>query len=63
MWPKANAPGCWPSAGKPCMIVDLCIRDENGVDLPPGQIGEIALRGKSLMTGYWKNPETDRQGR
>ncbi len=45
------------SAGKPCPNVDLCIKDEQDNDQPPGQIGEIAIRGKCLMMGYWKNPE------
>ncbi len=45
------------SAGKPCVIVDVRVREESGSDLPAGEIGEIVIRGKCIMMGYWKNPE------
>jgi acyl-CoA synthetase (AMP-forming)/AMP-acid ligase II len=45
------------SAGKPGVSVDVRVKDLAGNELPPGEIGEIVIRGKCLMMGYWKNPE------
>jgi long-chain acyl-CoA synthetase len=33
-------------------IVDL----DTGADLPPGQIGELLIKGPQLMQGYWNRP-------
>jgi long-chain acyl-CoA synthetase len=35
--------------------MDLKICDENGIELPTGQKGEIVIRGGNVMHGYWKN--------
>ena len=35
-----------------CRIVD-----EHGVDMAPGQCGELVMRGPQFMSGYWKAPE------
>jgi medium-chain acyl-CoA synthetase len=58
----ANLPGMEvrPGAmGKPFPGHDVRIVGDDGVELKPGEIGDIALRGRppSLFREYWKNPE------
>ena len=45
------------SAGKPCLNVDVRVVDENDCEVPPGQVGEVAVRGYHIMKGYWNLPE------
>jgi len=58
----ANLPGL-PirpgSMGKPFPGHDVHVVGEDGAELPPGEIGDLALRGDppSLFREYWKNPE------
>jgi len=37
--------------------VEVCVVDEDGAPLPVGEIGEITVRGTSVMAGYWQNLE------
>mgnify|MGYP006266633867 CR=1 FL=1 len=45
------------SIGWPMPHVEMTILDEGGNQLPPGEEGEICLRGPSVMLGYWRNEE------
>lgn len=41
------------SAGNPCTTVEIRIVDENGNDVPQGEIGEVITRGDHVMRGYY----------
>ncbi|MFD2677022.1 fatty acid--CoA ligase [Camelimonas lactis] len=45
------------SAGRALPGVEIAILDDNGKPLPPGEIGEIAIRSPSNMIGYYNLPE------
>ncbi|KQY99103.1 acyl-CoA synthetase [Caulobacter sp. Root1455] len=45
------------SAGLPMPGAELKILGENGETLPPGAVGEVAVRSPANMAGYWKLPQ------
>jgi long-chain acyl-CoA synthetase len=46
------------SVGRPCIGVDIEIRDPETTDpLPQGEVGEVWLRCGSALTEYWNKPE------
>lgn len=45
------------SCGMPTVYTDVAILGEKGEMLPAGEVGEICLRGASVMQGYWKKPD------
>ncbi|MFQ5409555.1 MAG: long-chain fatty acid--CoA ligase [Anaerolineales bacterium] len=54
------------STGLPMFHTDIRVVDEEGGDTPPGEVGEIIIRGPHVMREYWNNPaataETVRDG-
>lgn len=44
------------SVGLPLPSTDVCVLDDNGHELPIGEVGELAVKGPQVMLGYWKNP-------
>lgn len=53
----ADAPHRPGSVGQICPGFEAVARNENGEPLPPGESGEITLRGPTLMRGYLDQPD------
>jgi long-chain acyl-CoA synthetase len=43
--------------GVPLPSTDIKLLDDEGHQVPPGQPGEIAIRGPQVMAGYWQRPD------
>jgi acyl-CoA synthetase (AMP-forming)/AMP-acid ligase II len=45
------------SCGRPCLFLELDLWDDDGNPVPPGEKGEVVLRGPKVFKGYWRDPE------
>ena len=45
------------AVGRPVDGVEVRLKHETGVPVPPGEIGEIVVRSRFLAQGYWNNPD------
>ena len=45
------------SVGRPLPDTECLVVDEAGSPLPPGQEGELVVRGQHVMPGYWRSEE------
>jgi long-chain acyl-CoA synthetase len=51
---REHKPG---SIGTPISGVEMKVIDNDGNELPTGEVGEIAIRGHNVMKGYWNRPD------
>ncbi|MGB3696332.1 MAG: AMP-binding protein [Gordonia sp. (in: high G+C Gram-positive bacteria)] len=47
----------WGACGLPSCDVEIKLLDENGIEVPAGEIGEITLRAPFQMAGYFESAE------
>ena len=50
------------AVGKVLPCGDVIVVDDNGVEVPPGQSGELLIGGIMVVPGYWDNPEGNAKG-
>ncbi|MEE1657927.1 AMP-binding protein [Microvirga sp. CF3062] len=43
--------------GYPLPSTDVSIRGSDGQELPPGERGELCVKGPQVMAGYWQRPD------
>lgn len=51
------------SVGRPVGHCELMVADAAGKSVPPGEAGEILVRGGVVMLGYWRKPHETEAGR
>ena len=49
------------SIGVPAFSTDAYIADEDGKALPPGEVGELFMRGPQVISEYWQRPDATRE--
>jgi acyl-CoA synthetase (AMP-forming)/AMP-acid ligase II len=52
-----HRPEMFGSAGRARPGVEVAIQDSDGRPLAPGDVGEVVVRGASVMSGYWGRPD------
>lgn len=48
------------SIGRPMMFTEVRLAGPEGAEAPPGEVGEMWIRGPHVSLGYWKNEEATR---
>lgn len=54
---RMDGPRLEGSVGTPIEDVEVSIQDDDGNVLPAGETGEICVRGRNVMKGYYRRPE------
>jgi long-chain acyl-CoA synthetase len=49
------------TSGRPAPFVRIAVLDPDGTELAPGETGEIAVRGPTVMNGYFNRPELNQE--
>lgn len=52
-----HRPDLFGAAGRARPGIDVAVMDEAGALAPPDAVGEVVVRGPSVMSGYWNRPD------
>jgi long-chain acyl-CoA synthetase len=56
---KDGRPDLLRAAGRPLPLTEFRFLNEKGLEVAPGEVGEISVRGPQLASGYLNRPEDD----
>ena len=57
LWAYHNHQDVLKSCGKPCLLTDVRIVNEEGKDAKPLELGEIIVKSPAMMVGYYNRPD------
>jgi O-succinylbenzoic acid--CoA ligase len=57
MMPMGDTAGHLASVGVVLPAAEVLVMDDRGVELPPGETGELWIGGPMVVPGYWDNPQ------
>jgi len=49
-----------PGIGLPVPSTHVSLRNANGEEVAPGEVGELCAKGPQVMAGYWRRPDATR---
>ncbi len=49
------------SVGRPMLFTRVRLVDEEGLEVPAGEVGEMQIRGSHVSRGYWNNEDATRE--
>lgn len=59
--PDADLPAGPLPIGRACWTSSTLVADEAMRPVPPGEVGDLFVRGSTVMAGYWADPERNTQ--
>ncbi|EIV92397.1 acyl-CoA synthetase (AMP-forming)/AMP-acid ligase II [Frankia sp. QA3] len=57
IWSDDDLPDGVMPAGRPVVDVAVRVLSPDGIEMPPGETGEVVVAGRFITGGYWRAPE------